>query len=882
MQSKLLPDKYLTLDALVNKVIESYNEVKKNKPSNIALFLGAGCSISSNVIAGKGIIDLCQKIAFVNDCANGYEVEDKFNEISLNNFIDKYSSQFEQFIQQKNELFKYKISTEPTKSSLLATIPHELKYSKNESEAWDSFKELLFEDTKYGNWFETYSQNIYDRQKLIEFLIDDKTPSGVYIFLAYLISKGVFKNIFTTNFDDLLNDALIHYTNQKAKVYAHNEIAKYIDFNSTKPNIIKLHGDYFFQNIKNTIEDTSVLEGNMDEKLSDALSKFKLNVIILGYGGNDSSIMNTLLKVKKEYSFGLYWCARKDDNLHWRVKHLINSTSNSFFVKISSFEQFIAKINNIVKPVNEFYSVIDTLAAQRNSEREKFFNEYIEEINNDPEISAAEKQNFKDSLSIKLTDHSFIYVDNLPSLKEKVEYLKQLRIDGISRIIKNIHTNINKNSAKEIYHSLFENEKLFQIKVQEAPIQHTSNALCNLTYVDDIFTKKLFNSVENKYFIEKFKLANPGEVMSALNELSSIDSAKSTEIGKHVAPNKIDDINKISIREFTKPFTKSNRFKAIEILDTYPDKSLAERLTKETLKEISIAIEAIYSVSPNKASKVLQEISNEILLAKTHESTLLNISNALIKFNAINTHKAKFIFKTISRDTLISKIEKSSIRDIAIAFAELQKVDRDKIHSIFIETSDTVFSKKIEENTFIEIAHSLIKLKNLNHKKTGFILKKTKKEIILEKLNSDKSRFEEIGAAFLNLYSIDPLFADLIQKSNVITKAKEYSKDCIRMGEQAFMTYFPALIEIHPSLASLMLKEFNNDFFISLTAWSGLENYTTSLLKIFRLAVIEKLNDPAKITGSFICFNSKMLQARYNDAEIEQIKKEINPYSKCV
>lgn len=881
MLNKLLPDKHLTLDALVNKVIESYNEVKKNKPSNIALFLGAGCSISSNVIGGKGIIELCQKIAFVNNSPHGYEVEDKFNEIELNKFINKYSSQFEQFIQQKNELFKYKINTEPIKTSLINSIPNDIASTQNESDPWVLYKDLLFEDSLYGNWFETFSQNIYDRQKLIEFLIDDKTPSGVYIFLGYLISKGVFKNIFTTNFDDLLNDALIHYTNQKAKVYAHNEIAKYIDFNSTKPNIIKLHGDYFFQNIKNTIEDTSVLEGNMDEKLSDALSKFKLNIIVLGYGGNDSSIMNTLLKVKKDYSFGLYWCARKEENLHWRVKHLINSTSNSFFVKISSFEQFIAKINNIVKPVNEFYSVIDNLAAQRNSEREKFINEYIEEINSDPEISAAEKQNFKESLSIKLTDHSFIYVANLPTLKEKVEYLKQLRIDGISRIIKNIYTNINKMSAKELFHSTFENKSLFQTKVQEAPIQHTSNALCNLWYVDEIFTKKLFNSVDNKYFIEKFKSSSPGETMSALNELSSIDKSKSFEIGKHVSPTKIADINNISIREFTKPFTKSNRYKAIETLDTYSDKALSERLIKETVKEIAIAIEAIYSVSPNKASKVLQEISNEILLTKLKESTLLNISNALIKFNAINKQKAKLIFKSIEKDVLILKVEKSSIRDIAISFAELQKVDRDKTHSIFIETSDTVFSKKIEEISFIEIAHSLIKLKNLNHKKTGFILKKTKKEIILDRLNSDQSRFEEIGAAFLNLYSIDPLFADLIQKSNVINKAKEYSKDCIRMGEQAFMTYFPALIEIHPKLASLMLKEFNSEFFITLTAWGGLENYTTSLLKIFRLAVIEKLNEIAKLTGSYICFNSKMLQARYNDAEIEQIKKEINPYSKC-
>ena len=67
--------------------------------------------------------------------------------------------------------------------------------------------------------------------------------------------------------------------------------------------------------------------------------------------------------------------------------------------------------------------------------------------------------------------------------KEKIDYLLALRIDGISRTLKNIHTNISWNEAKRLF-ELVDHDNVFLSKIKEAPIQHISNAFSNLKKID--------------------------------------------------------------------------------------------------------------------------------------------------------------------------------------------------------------------------------------------------------------------------------------------------------------------------------------------------------------------------------------------------------------
>ena len=59
--------------------------------------------------------------------------------------------------------------------------------------------------------------------------------------------------------------------------------------------------------------------------------------------------------------------------------------------------------------------------------------------------------------------------------EEQIVFLQKLRIDGISRTLKNIHTHINWEHSIWLYESLDKND-FFKFKIQEAPIQHISNS----------------------------------------------------------------------------------------------------------------------------------------------------------------------------------------------------------------------------------------------------------------------------------------------------------------------------------------------------------------------------------------------------------------------
>ena len=92
---------------------------------------------------------------------------------------------------------------------------------------------------------------------------------------------------------------------------------------SKRPKIIKLHGDYLFDDIKNTVRELETLETNMRDKLKTIASEFGL--IVIGYAGNDRSVMDTLgtlLKNDSTFPHGIYWCVLKSEKLNHKLEIL--------------------------------------------------------------------------------------------------------------------------------------------------------------------------------------------------------------------------------------------------------------------------------------------------------------------------------------------------------------------------------------------------------------------------------------------------------------------------------------------------------------------------------------------------------------------------------
>jgi len=347
----LRPDRVKGLPFLINRLTQAAEQASAPR---CGLFLGAGCSVSSGIPSGGRIADLCRAISFAENSGaypelmrNRQEDFDQFCD-SVRQIVAERSEEYREFVRRRDAARSDALLSGSLRSMLPANMLTRIvqrceeKGLNVDKEIQNTLGDALLADAEYGYWLEAFSEDPRDRQWLIERLINGRNPSAAYILLSKIIAKGVLSNVFTTNFDDLLNDTLLKYCGVKARVYAHNEIVRFLTITGTRPNIIKLHGDFLFEDIRNVARETRELLPNMKAKLCEALRL--LDLVVVGYRGADHSIMSALEELKTDRPFGLIWCGRDPDRLHWRVVNLLNSTSNSYFVRLESFDNLMEQL----------------------------------------------------------------------------------------------------------------------------------------------------------------------------------------------------------------------------------------------------------------------------------------------------------------------------------------------------------------------------------------------------------------------------------------------------------------------------------------------------------------------------------------------------------
>jgi len=212
-------------------------------------------------------------------------------------------------------------------------------------EEWLKDQDFYEDDEEYSILFEKLCDQRSQRRIYIEECVKDAKPSWGYIYLANIIAHNYLNIIFTPNFDDLLNEACCLYADLKPIVCAHDSAVADIRITSARPKIIKLHGDFLYDSIKNTVRETETLEENMREKFKQFSREYGL--VVIGYGGNDRSIidiLDTMLKSEGYFPNGLYWCIRKEGKVSKKLDRLMRR-ENTYYVEIESFDEFMAVLH---------------------------------------------------------------------------------------------------------------------------------------------------------------------------------------------------------------------------------------------------------------------------------------------------------------------------------------------------------------------------------------------------------------------------------------------------------------------------------------------------------------------------------------------------------
>lgn len=273
------------------KDLADYIKIKSGTSPNYSFFLGAGASVTSGIKTGQELVTKWRA--------------EIYTRLSNQEYTD----------------------AEEAKKWL----------SKNHPDWYD-------QNNEYSSLFEKKFDLPSQRRRFVERQVDKKLPSIGYAYLVDLFESKFFDTVFTTNFDDLINEAFYQFSSDRPLLCAHDSSIKGVSITSSRPKIIKLHGDYLFDSIKSSLKETESLEGNTREKLTEFTKEY--GMIFVGYAGNDSSIMDVLKHLLKQDDYlrnGVYWCVRKDDPIPPELIRLLGQ-EKVYWVEIEGFDELMAEL----------------------------------------------------------------------------------------------------------------------------------------------------------------------------------------------------------------------------------------------------------------------------------------------------------------------------------------------------------------------------------------------------------------------------------------------------------------------------------------------------------------------------------------------------------
>ena len=280
----------------------------KEKNKHLMWFLGAGASVSAGVPTAMNLITQFKINIF---CKNTGETPRLFNDLS------NYTT--------RQNLENYFLANK--------VIPQK-------------------EDNDYAYYFELAYPSRDIRRKKIEEAVRDRKPSYGQEVLASLMKMGLCRCIWTTNFDKLIEDAVANLNTSTSELIVSTlesqNLARDAINNERWPLLVKLHGDFQSENIKN-IESELSQDKEYRALLLEQCKRYGL--VVIGYSGRDNSIMDVFdeaLASGNSFPHGLFWLLKIGDKPCSRLQELItkaqNSKINANIIEIQNFDETMSDL----------------------------------------------------------------------------------------------------------------------------------------------------------------------------------------------------------------------------------------------------------------------------------------------------------------------------------------------------------------------------------------------------------------------------------------------------------------------------------------------------------------------------------------------------------
>ena len=190
--------------------------------------------------------------------------------------------------------------------------------------------------------------------------------------LAALLELGLARVVFTTNFDDVIEDAFSAITGKRlSSFHLEGSYAALDALNAERfPIYAKMHGDFRYRNIKNLSAD--LLHNDKEIQKCFLAASNRYGIIVTGYSGRDSNVMNLfrlVLEQNNPFPQGLFWVTTSISRAPEPVVELLSLAKSkgvrAHLVETGTFDIMLSKIwRQLPAKPDELDSKVRTAKAQ--------------------------------------------------------------------------------------------------------------------------------------------------------------------------------------------------------------------------------------------------------------------------------------------------------------------------------------------------------------------------------------------------------------------------------------------------------------------------------------------------------------------------------------
>jgi hypothetical protein len=175
---------------------------------------------------------------------------------------------------------------------------------------------------EYGFYIKECFPISEDRRAFFQRLVISATPHIGYRLLCHLGLADMVRTVWSTNFDSLPARAAGSFKLVPIEAGIDTQVRAERPPSKGELLCVSLHGDYRYDQLKNTPKELQELEGELKKALIESLKNTSL--VVCGYSGRDSSVMDALKAAYSQNGSGaLYWCGFSDGDIHEPVLSLI-------------------------------------------------------------------------------------------------------------------------------------------------------------------------------------------------------------------------------------------------------------------------------------------------------------------------------------------------------------------------------------------------------------------------------------------------------------------------------------------------------------------------------------------------------------------------------